>query len=96
MARSVTAVFATAWLALGLFIREPHWVFLPLWGLFPGDCSFHGPLCHVAALWLWIFVFGAALVALGFVALQRNSKLAAVTFAAVLLFSGYIGAWRAV
>ena len=96
MARSFTAVLATAWLAAGLFIPEPHWVFLPLWGLFPGDCSFHGPLPQVAALWGWIFVFGAALVALVFVALQRNSKLAAVTFAVVLLFSGYMGAWRAV
>ncbi len=51
MARNFTAMLLTVWLGLGLFIREPHWVFLPLWGLFPGDCSFHGSLSHVAALW---------------------------------------------
>ncbi len=96
MARTFTAILLTVWLGMGLFIREPHWVFLPLWGLFPGDCSFHGSLAHVTALSGWILVFGAALVGLAFLALQRNSKLAAASFAVLLLFSGYIGAWRAV
>ena len=96
MARTFTAILMIVWLGLGLFIRGPHWVFLPLWGLFPGDCSFHGSPSHVAALWGWIFAFGAALLALVFLALQRNSKLAAGMFAIALLFSGYMGAWRAV
>lgn len=96
MARTFTGMLVTVWLAAGLFIREPHWVFLPLWGLFPGDCSFHGSLAHLAALWAWIFAFGAALGALAFLGLQRNSKLAAATFSVALLFSAYIGAWRAV
>jgi len=96
MARTFTAILMTVWLGLGLFIREPHWVFLPLWGLFPGDCSFHGSLSHAAALSAWIFCFAAALVGLVFLAFHRNSKLAAGIFAVVLLFSGYIGLWRAV
>jgi hypothetical protein len=96
MARTFTAILVTLWLGSGLFIREPHWVFLPLWGLFPGDCSFHGSPSQMAALWGWIIAVGAALLALVFVALQRNSKLAAGMFAIALLFSGYIAAWRAV
>ena len=96
MARTFTAILLTVWLGMGLFIREPHWVFLPLWGLFPGDCSFHGSLSQVAALWGWIFSFGAALAALVFLAFGRGSKLAAGIFAVVLLFSAYMGAWRAV
>jgi hypothetical protein len=58
MARTIVAVAAILWMGLGLFIREPGWVCLPLYGLFPGETSFTGSWSHLLAL--WCFVLGAA------------------------------------
>jgi hypothetical protein len=45
-------------------------VFLPLWGLYPGDPSFFGPLSHLFRIYAWII--GAAISEGWFLGNLRN------------------------
>jgi hypothetical protein len=94
-APTIVAIAVTAWFGLGFFIADPTWVFLPLWGLYPGECSFWGTPSHLASIYAWVVGAVAVFVGLALLALFRNNLLAAAGFTLLLLVSAYVGLFRA-
>ncbi len=82
-------------MSIGLYIREPSWICLPLYGLYPGQVSFTGAALHQLAIWCWVVVAGLVFAGLGLLALLRNHRVAATGFVILLVVSSYFGLAKA-
>jgi hypothetical protein len=90
MARKMVGITSMLWVLIAsiavALVGQPLAVFLPLYGLYPGEIS-SGPAYHPARMHTWAAAAGAVFLALGLIAVLRDSKPAAIAFLIFFILS---------